>query len=89
MGIMELTQDGTETCDPFKQCPGILRYVPDRVTKKKCENMVLVTSIKDLIALSSQKHHYHVICLPHGTSECIMNYLLMHSSFSLQFELRY
>lgn len=63
---MKLTLNGVEGCDPFKQCPGVLRYVPSRVHKKKCESVILVASIRDLIALSSEKHNYHVICIPHG-----------------------
>lgn len=82
VGIMELSSNGIEKCDPFKQCPGILRYIPNRVKKKKCENMILVASIRDLIAVSSEKHNYHVICIPHGVSSLPLQILPLLEQYS-------
>lgn len=65
VGIKKLFTDGTEECCPSKQCYGLLRFIPNRTTKK-CENGIIVYNIKDLIALLSPKLSYHIICIPHG-----------------------
>lgn len=66
--MKQLFSDGTEECEPFKHCYGILKYVPPKVTQK-CTDAVIVSNLKDLIALSSCKHSNHIICIPYGNTQ--------------------
>ena len=72
VGIKELAVNGQESCVPMKKCPGFLRFIPSR-TSKKCENVILVLRVKDLLALSTVKSSYHIICLPHGEISLFLN----------------
>lgn len=65
VGYKQLSASGDEVTVPASQCPGIVKYVPIKV-KKKSENAVIVSTVKDLIALSRSKLQFHIICLPHG-----------------------
>lgn len=65
VGIKGLFADGTEVCEPFKHCYGIMKYVPPKVAQKHTD-AVIVHNVRDLLALSALKHSYHVICIPYG-----------------------
>lgn len=85
VGIKQLFSDGTEECEPFKNCYGILRYIPPKSTQK-CTDAVIVSNLKDLIVLSSFKHSHHIICIPYGKYQFalpiyVINFLFINHVF--------